>query len=211
MSEASAVDLPIDKPRALKAARWLNDNFGQEMRAAVAGGPFAVKHLCGIICQETAIYWPSWIGRISAEEILARCVFDASGDAEGAPRTAYPTNTAIFRADYGDQFTDMLIAEANAMRVLRKLKPARIVYKGYGIFQYDLQFVRSDEAFFRQKQWYDFNVCLAKAMDELRLKYSPSRGVWDAIRRYNGSGQRAIRYRDNVKIFAAWCAEVVGD
>lgn len=199
-------DLPVSRKRAGIAARWLRDHFGDQMARAVAGGPFEVKHLCAIVCQETAIYWPSWIDRLSPDDILARCVFDASGDAAGTQRSAYPRNTAIFRADYGDAFTDMLIAEANRTRALRDRGPASMVYKGYGIFQYDLQHVKKDEAFFRRKQWAGMPACLERVMAELHAKYRAARGdFWDAIRRYNGRGLRAERYAANVRIFTEWC------
>jgi lysozyme len=84
--------------------------------------------------------------------------------------------------------------------------PKQWVYKGYGIFQYDLQFVREhggrDEGYFRFRQWYDFAVCLDRVMGELNGIYARNGGdLWEAVRAYNGSGPHARAYRDNVRQF----------
>ena len=116
---------------------------------AVKGTPFSVDILCGITCQETAYFWLPLLKRLSANEILARCVLDANGDYPGTKRSAFPTNTAAFRNQCGDEFADMLISEANKTRKLRGFGPQQWVYKGYGLFQGPiLQSVKTDEAFF---------------------------------------------------------------
>ena len=81
----------------------------------------------------------------------ARCVLDANGDYPGTKRSAFPTNTAAFRKQYGAEL-DMLISEANATRKLRGFGPQQWVYEGYGFFQYDLQSVKTDGAFFRERK-----------------------------------------------------------
>jgi hypothetical protein len=47
------------------------------------------------------------------------------------------------------------------------------VYKGYCLFQYDLQFVRVDPDFFFERQWYRFDACLERLMRELRGTCDP--------------------------------------
>src|SRR5262249_14836983 len=152
--------LPISRAQAHTASRWMKSNFGDKIRQAVSGTAFSLDIVCGIACQETASVWLSWLNDHSVDEILARCVFDASGDYPGTQRSAFPRNTAIFRSRYGDEFTQMLIAEANATRALRDFGPKQWVYKGYGIYQYDLQHVTEDQAFFERKQWYQYDLCL---------------------------------------------------
>jgi hypothetical protein len=200
--------LPISRLNALKVARFMKDNFGPAMRQAVAGTPFSVDLLCGIACQETAIYWVGLIGTSPVDKILERCVYDASGDYPGTNRSVFPVNTAAFRGRYGDDFTSMLIEEANQTRALRGYGPKPWVYKGYGIFQYDLQYVSSNEAFFRERQWYRFDACLQKAVGELKKKYAVAGDLWHAVRAYNGSGARATTYANNVMQFTEWCATV---
>ena len=177
------------------------------LQTATHGTPFTVDHLCGIVCQETAYFWAGLIGKFPAQTIIERCVLDASGDVPGTHRSATPANTAAFRTHYGDDFAAMLIKEANDTRALRQYSPKLWVYKGYGLFQYDLQYVTTDTVFFRDRQWYNFETCLAQAMGELTRKYAHTGDVWRAIKSYNGSGPAADNYRRNVEIFTGWCGE----
>ncbi|MBY5898025.1 peptidase S8/S53 subtilisin kexin sedolisin [Rhizobium leguminosarum] len=209
---AEPASLPISKSSAIKCARWMMDNFAQKLQAAVSGRAYQKKHLCAIVCRETAYKWLLWLGKLSMQDILARCVFDASGDYPGTSRSAFPKNTAAFRAKYGDPFTDMLIEEANKTRRLQNYPNESWVYKGYGLFQYDLQNITTDEAFFRDRQWADFDICLAKCCAELDDKLRRNgNDLWKAIRAYNGTGAAAQQYMQNVKAFADYCAPVTGD
>jgi hypothetical protein len=204
--------LPVSKAGALKCCHWLLDHFGAKLSGAVQGKVYRMKHLCAIICQETSYKWLKWIGQYDVETIVARCVFDASGDYPGTDRTAFPANTGAFRSTYGDAFTDMLIEEANDTRRMQGWGDKQWVYKGYGIFQYDLQNVTTDEAFFRNKLWYGFDACLDRCCKELDEKLVAQRGdLWKAIRAYNGSGPRAEQYAANVRVFTTYCGEVTGE
>jgi hypothetical protein len=182
------------------------------LEEAVEGKAYRVRHLCAIVCQETAYKWLKWINEHDVETIVARCVFDASGDYPGTRRKAFPVNTAAFRARYGDQFADLLIEEANKTRRMQGWESKPWVYKGYGIFQHDLQKVRRDEPFFREKLWYSFKACLDRCCKELDEKLVATRGnLWKAIEGYNGGDPTAKQYAANVKVFATYCAEVSGD
>jgi hypothetical protein len=212
----SVTSLPINETQCRRATRWLMRHFGTRIAGAAAGTPFSPALLCGIVCQETAYFWLPLLEKLEktaewkdrpeelAEMLVARCVLDASGDYPGTSRSAFPRNTAAFRVKYGAAFTDRLIAEANATRALRGFGRKDWVYKGYGIFQYDLQFVTTDEGYFRDRQWYDFNVCLNRVMKELKEKFKIHKELWEAVRAYNGAGPDARRYRDNVKQFTPW-------
>ncbi len=215
-------DLPINEAQARKATRWLMTHFGDLISAAGAGTPFTPEILCAIACQETAYFWIPMLAKLEnepiykdnptdlADFILGRCVLDASGDAPNSSRSAFPKNTQAFRDRYGAEFTNMLIEEANLSRKLRDFGPKQWVYKGYGLFQYDLQFVVNDEAFFREKKWYDFEACLGNLMHELKQTHKrfPT-DVWEAVRAYNGAGSRAMKYRENVKLFVKWTADEI--
>ena len=152
----------------------------------------------------------NWIDDFSVENVLGLCIGDASGDFPGTVRHAFPTNTAAFRAKYGDQFTDMLIDEANLSRAVRGFDPRQWVYKGYGIYQYDLQHVLTDEDFFRQKKWYVYPECLLHLMRELKQKYNIYQDIWKTIKAYNGSGPAATNYANYVTQFTEYCSEVNG-
>lgn len=186
----------------------MKKNFQPAMEEAVKNTPFSIDTLCGIACQETAYVWISWIGQKTPEEILALCVFDASGDFPGTQRRAFPRNTEAFRSKYGAGFTDMLIAEANKSREARGFSPKQWVYKGYGIYQYDLQHVVGDELFFREKQWYRYDKCIEKVMLELNRKWAVHKDMFKTIKAYNGSGPRAEQYANNVTIFIEYSREV---
>jgi hypothetical protein len=203
-----AESLPISHAQAHRAAKWMIDNFDEKLARAIVGTVFKKKHLCAIACQETAYVWIGWLNKLDTTQILARCVFDASGDASGTSRSVFPKNTAEFRAKFGKKFTAKLIEEGNATRKLRGYAKKQWVYKGYGLFQYDLQYVLSDEAFFRNKHWYSFETCLAKAVSELKRKYAATGDIWKAIKAYNGSGAKAEQYMRNVKSFTRDCADV---
>jgi hypothetical protein len=210
--EALPQSLPLSKEGAVTATKWLLKNFGAKLKAATKGKPYKVKHLCAIVCQETAYKWLKWIENYDPATILARCVFDASGDYPGSPRSAFPKNTAEFRRKFGSEFTDMLIAEANLTRRVQGWGDKPWVYKGYGIFQYDLQNVLEDEDFFRQKKWTSFDECLSRCTGELDDKLKATGGeLWQAIKAYNGRGPRAETYMNNVKAFTEYCAEVTGE
>lgn len=186
---------------------WMLANFRAQLSDAVRSTPFSVPLLCAIACREAGSFWLPLTPSKSAAEILGLCVYDASGDVAGAPRSAFPINTAQFRLSYGDDFTGMLVDEANRARAARGLRPAAIVYKGYGIFQYDLQYVRTDEAFFRSKQWYSFSECVARAVGELKKKYEATGDIQEAVRAYNGSGPKAEQYAQDVMRLLPFCEE----
>ena len=203
--------MPVQESRdtIISAVTWLLDQFGPQLRQA-AFGPFSVDILCGMACKETMYFWQPRLSALSPEELIARCVLDGSGDVPGSSRSAFPRNTAAFRERFGNDFTDMLIDEANATRALRGFRPKQWVYKGYGIFQYDLQFVRTDPEFFRQKRWYSFANSLGKAIEELREKHAIHNDLWRSVKAYNGSGPRATEYANDVMEYAAFAREVLG-
>ena len=200
--------LPITRTQTHKAAKWMKDNFSHEMAAAVSGTVFSVDHVCAIACQETAYLWLGWIETMAVGDVLGRCIGDASGDFPGTLRSAFPKNTAAFRAKYGDHLTNILIGEANLSRAIRGFDPKDWVYKGYGIFQFDLQHIVTDEAFFRDRKWYSFGECVVRLMQELKKKYSVTGDLWKTFKAYNGSGPAAENYANNVTQFAVYCSEV---
>ena len=199
-------DLPMSRSRAQKLARWLKSNYGPRLTAALSPTPFSIDIACAIVCKETGIYLVDFIESMTPVTALARCVFDASGDAPGTSRRAFPVNAAAFRAAFGDGFTDQLIDEANKTREARGMGPARYLYKGYGLFQYDLQHVKSDEIFFRNKLWSDFDQCLSRLVRELTTKFARTEELWAAIQAYNGSGPAAVVYRTHVQQLTEFCA-----
>ncbi len=200
--------MPITQSQAKRAHEWLQTNFGQQIVSACENTHYTPVHVSAIFCQETAQRVQLWFNDYDPATILKRCVFDASGDFPGTKRNAFPKNAAEFHTTYGDSFTDMLIAEGNAMRAMPQpghkdgYGEAHYLYKAYGLFQYDLQHVKTDEAFFRQKAWYYFDECLKRLFSELLTKWKGD--LRDNFRRYNGAGRNAENYADNVMRFVEW-------
>lgn len=201
-------ELPISLSQARRVTEWLKTNWGDKIETSTAGSNFPPHIVCAIACQETAYFWVGRIDKMPAAAVLGRCVLDASGEMASDPRSAFPRNTDVFRAKYGDEFTDMLITEANTTRSMRNLGPKQWVYKGYGIFQYDLQYVGDDEDFFREKGWYDIDQCIQRVMKELNGKWKATGDLWRSVKAYNGSGSRAEQYMKNVRQFADVTEEI---
>ena len=193
--------LPISDKQAMTAITYADGNWGVPVKERVTE-PFTNHHINGILCQETAYFWLQYIQRISPNQVTARCVLDGSGDVAGTSRNAFPRNTAAFRAHFGDEFTELLIREGNKSRALRGMKPWGKIYKGYGPFQYDLQYSLTDETFFKERKWYSIEYCMDKCMGELEVKYKAQGNVPEAIRAYNGSGPRAREYARNVMYYS---------
>ena len=92
------MSLPITRRQAKAEARWMKRHYGDRIARAVHRTPFSVNLLCGIACQETAVFWLNFIDDRSPDEVLAQCVLDASGDFPGTMRMAFPRNTETFVA-----------------------------------------------------------------------------------------------------------------
>jgi len=202
--------LPLSRTQVLKGTRWLMGNFADDIAMVVAGKPYGAEILCAIACKETGFIWISRSDDMPAEALLPLLIGDASGDVPGHGRKAFPRNTAAFRVAYGDLFADKLIAETNKARALRGLSASKIIYKGYGIFQYDLQHVQTDREFFEQRMWHRIGPCLERATRELDRTFRAAGGdTRDAVRRYNGTGTAAQTYATHVMAFADIARPVV--
>ena len=204
LPRAAPQNLPLSHTKCLLTADWLELHYSAQCEAATQDTPFTKELLYAIACQETAIYFYDWSKDHTPDEVLGRCVFDASGDVNGT-RRAFPKNTAAFIEKYGQEIANMLIEEANKTRAMRGFGPKQWVYAGYGLFQYDIQAILTDEAFFLQKQWYQMDHCLEKVMKELKSKWAAHpNDLFNTIRAYNGSGPRAENYANNVLTFLDW-------
>lgn len=192
--------MPISLSSAKTAVKWLKTNFLKELNEGVANTPFSIDVICAIACQETAVYWLQWLKEYTPSEILIGCVFDTNGDYPEGTRKAFPKNQMEFRNKYGDEFTNMLIDAYNVSRKMRGFKSEKAwLGKGYGIFQMDLQNVSYDEVFFREKLWGDMTSCIERSLVELNKKWKIKNGdLYSTIRAYNGSGQAATNYANNV-------------
>lgn len=202
--------LPLSQSQTIKASTWLRDNYGEIINEYTRGTPWNFKTVAAIACQETAQRWLLWIDKYSPEEVLSRCVFDASGDYPGTRRYAFPQNRNAFAEKYGVDALQILVGEANLMRRMPQpgnpdgYSAAQYLYKGYGIFQFDLQNITVDPDFFLQKKWYNMSDCLQRLIDILNAKANTASNLHGIFASYNGNGLAADLYADNVMTFRNW-------
>ena len=107
----------------------------------------------------------------TVEEVLALCV----GDTIDAPsRSAFPKNRAALLAKPrgADMFEIGRDALERVAEHINGYKPSASnpnkFMRGYGLFQYDLQFFLKDADFFLSKEWARFDGCMAKLLAELK-------------------------------------------
>jgi hypothetical protein len=156
-----------------KSIAWLKSTFHTEIAQAISGTPFCENLLAAIAYQETGYIWGSLIGTTSTAQILKLCV----GDSIGAPkRTAFPTTKAqLLGVKDGDRM--FRLARKALEEVAAKtghyagaVKDPDKFCRGFGIFQYDLQFFKKDPAYFLNEDWSSFGNSLAKCVAELKTK-----------------------------------------
>ena len=153
------------------AMAWFKGQFGTQIQAGIQNTPFSLDMLTAIAVQETFEIWGALYKNLSVDEVLKLCV----GDTLDAPnRSAFPTNKGALLA--APQGAEMF---AVAREALESLKPYFPIYKnianskpnkfchGYGIFQYDIQFFKTNPDYFLLKKWYNFDECLAQCVNEL--------------------------------------------
>ena len=154
--------------------QWFKNTFGDRIRQGADGTPFGLNFLTALATQETFEVWGRVFGKLPEARILEICV----GDVIDAPaRTAFPVDKvallgiadgakifAVARAALEDM--GQYVPEYGA---IAKAHPDKFCH-GFGIFQYDIQFSkpRDDPGFFLNKDWYGFEACLAKSLEELK-------------------------------------------
>lgn len=139
--------------------KWFKSNFSSSVEKAIVGTPFSVDMLTAIACQETGYIW----GRLrkktnfSVDEILELCVgdtIDAKPDGKGG-RKVFPKNKdELLAAPRGDEMFAIARQSLEALAAV-PLKDfegdaanTKKFCRGYGIFQYDLQFFKTRSGLF---------------------------------------------------------------
>lgn len=170
--------------------RWFKENFQQQVETALAGTPFSVDLLAALACQETGEIWPILRKKgFSVEQILLLCVGDTLDDDAG--RRAFPKNRAELLA--APDGSAMFGIARQALRDMAQhidgyaaaARKAHKFCRGYGMFQYDLQFFKVDPAYFLEKRYASFEGTLGKCLLELkaalkRLKWQHKSSLTDA-------------------------------
>ncbi|HBB94273.1 MAG TPA: SH3 domain-containing protein [Blastocatellia bacterium] len=151
--------------------RWFKTNFQDKINAAIAGTPFTLDLMTALACQETGEIWPILRKTdLSLDRILALCV----GDTLDAPnRSAFPKNKAALLAENRGQ--EMFEIARQALVEMAQFidsykgaasNPNKFCH-GYGMFQFDLQFFKTEPDYFLEKRYAKFDETLGKALGEL--------------------------------------------
>ena len=154
------------------AIAWFKQNFGEEIKAAAKGTPFDLDMLTAIACQETGHIWSRLrtLG-LPRERIVELCV----GDTLDRTKT-FPKNRADLESwPRGDEMFAIARAALLDLAVyFDDFKPAarnpNKFCKGYGVFQYDLQYFKIDPDYFLERRYTRFDETLAHCLSELNSK-----------------------------------------
>jgi hypothetical protein len=174
---------------------WFKTEFQPAIEAAIAGTPFSVDMITAFACQETGEVWPSLRRQgLPTPRILELCVGDTLDDTAG--RGAFPRNKAeLLAAPDGDRMFALahqgLVDMASYIPAYRgaAARPDKFCH-GFGIFQLDLQFFKTEPDYFLDKRYADFGAALGKChrQDRRRAAEVLARRVAFALTR--GAAQR---------------------
>ena len=178
------------------AIAWFKKTFYSRIAAGVQGTPFDIDLVVAIATQETSYIWSPLVEKgLGEKDVLRLCVGDTLDADKG--RNAFPrTKDDLLSAPRGAQMFQ--IARA-ALLEMAKVTPGygfalnnqNKFCHGFGIFQYDIQFFRTNPDFFLRQRWEDFSACLAQLLVELK----------QALGRQGWSGKTTLT--DDEQIFVA--------
>ena len=158
---------------------WFKQTFLGEIEPAIQGTPFTLDLLAAIAAQETGHIWASLRDTMPLPDLLEICVGDTLDADRG--RSAFPRTKADLVAEpRGDEM--FAIAHEALVRMAARVpsfatvaaRPNKFCH-GYGIFQYDLQFFRTDPDYFLSRRWRSFGASLGKCLDELKAARTRAR------------------------------------
>ncbi|HEX7437191.1 MAG TPA: hypothetical protein VF308_10805 [Caldimonas sp.] len=167
-------------------AFWFKSQFQPAIERAIAGTPFSVDMITAFACQETGEIWPALRRQgLPTSRILELCVGDTiDASPTGGGRRAFPKNKAeLLQAPQGDRMFDIarqgLVDMASYIPAYRgaAARPDKFCH-GFGIFQLDLQFFKTEPDYFLSRRYADFDAALAKCIGE--LKAALKRVGWQA-------------------------------
>ncbi len=155
---------------------WFKTEFQPKIEAQLAGTPFSVDMVTAFACQETGAIWPTLRKKgLPTARILELCVGDTiDASPTGGGRRAFPKNKAeLLAAPGGDRMFQVarqgLVDMAEQIPDYRgaAARPDKFCH-GFGIFQLDLQFFKSEPDYFLERRYADFDVALARCIGELK-------------------------------------------
>lgn len=150
--------------------KWFKTEFGPEIAAALAGTPFDLDMLTALACQETGYIWATLRRKgLARTDILRLCVGDTLDRTSTFPRDRAHLKE---RDANGEVFA---LARALLVEMARYIpgyagsaaKPDKFC-KGFGMFQYDMQFLSDKTRAFFLGGYADFGSALARCIEELK-------------------------------------------
>ena len=167
-------------------ALWFKSQFQPAIDKAIAGTPFSVDMITAFACQETGEIWPALRRQgLPTSRILELCVGDTiDASPTGGGRRAFPRNKSeLLLAPQGDRMFAIarqgLVDMASYIPGYRGAasRPDKFCH-GFGIFQLDLQFFKTQPEYFLDRHYADFELALARCVGE--LKEALKRVGWQA-------------------------------
>ncbi|MCE0915668.1 hypothetical protein [Pseudomonas sp. NMI760_13] len=158
--------------------KWFKNQFQSQMSPALANTPLTVDFMAAIACQETGQVWPVLRNKgLPVPEILELCVgdtLDVNKQDTKKGRQAFPKDkAALLAAPNGQAMFDIahqaLVDMANHIDGYAKVarNPDKLCH-GFGIFQRDLQFFKTDPDYFLQRRYVNFDDALQLSVAELK-------------------------------------------
>ena len=151
---------------------WFKTTFGGEIEAATSSTVFDVDMLTAIACQETGYLWQVMRRKgLATERIVSLCCGDTLDSDKG--RKAFPrTKAELVARERGDE---MFAIARQALLDMSEHVPGFGFAKnrkdkfchGFGVFQRDLQFFKTDPDYFLKRRYESFGNSLAHALGEL--------------------------------------------
>ena len=164
------------------AIRWFKTQFGDSIAEACNGTPYSIDMAAAIAMQETyADCWGKLYQTKPVDLVLQLCV----GDTLDYPKrgaSAFPRDKAdLCQAPSGQAMFDVArqalldIAQYSRDYQAAAQNPNKFCH-GYGIFQYDIQFFKTDPDFFLKRAWCDIGECIKRLIKELDAARSRTYG-----------------------------------
>lgn len=147
---------------------WFKTTFNDEIINFIKETPYSIHLISAIAYQETGYIWSKMVNQTSLNELLETCVGDTLDRNKTFPRN----RDDLLAVNDGQKM--YLIAREALQKVAMWVDGYKSVAnnplkfcKGFGIFQYDLQFFLNNPSFFLEKKWTNFNECIYLLIDEL--------------------------------------------
>ncbi len=163
----------------VQSIKWFKTTFIQELTNAVQNTPFSVDQLCAIAYQETGYIWSVLVDKkLPIVDVLTLCVGDTIDarivNGRNVGRSAFPkTKSELLAWKDGQQMFDIarkcLVDMAKHVNGYGSaVKNANKFSHGFGIFQYDIQFFKTNPSYFLNQEWANMDNCLKQVIRELR-------------------------------------------